>query len=215
MQSAASQSRDRRWSSESSSSPVAPIEDARRKSLELLSSLDQTTLDQRRDESRWSPGEVFDHLIKFDRFFLQNTQELFSLAQSGQPTRLEYSLQQLDVGPACIPKAVLPLFTIPLTVASRVIPKPVQSFLASSLPIQHPQFATPERNRSKLELQEELRQTLVEYTELLDSPTSAYDLSKMIISHPLLGKRTLLELPEFVAVHENRHLGRMLELLNR
>ena len=189
------------------------IEFERHKSLGLLSQLDQAILDRRTVASRWSPGEVFDHLIKFDNFFLENARQLVSLARDNRPTRLSFSLQELDVGPACIPKGMLPLFTVPLTIASAVIPKPIQSVLAGSLPIKHPQFATPARSRPKLELQEDLEKTLSEYLQILGSPTQ-HDFSQMTISHPLLGNRNLLELPEFVAVHERRHFQRMTNLLN-
>ena len=213
MQNATSKDVEFKSSSETNSALVEPIKDTRRKTLLLLSKLSQSNLDQRRVEKRWSPGEVFDHLVKFDQFFLRSAKQLLLLAQTGQSTRLEYSFQQLDVGPACIPKRALSSFTIPLTIASRIIPKSAQRLLAGFLPIQHPQFATPIRNRPKMELQCELKQTLHEYIELF-AQSHEFDLSRMTISHPLLGKRSLLELPEFVVVHERRHLRKMQSLLN-
>ena len=73
------------------------IEFERHKSLGLLSQLDQAILDRRTVASRWSPGEVFDHLIKFDNFFLENARQLVSLARDNRPTRLSFSLQELSL----------------------------------------------------------------------------------------------------------------------
>ena len=194
--------------------PISIISEVRENSLSILAGLDQHTLDQRRKAGRWSPGEVFDHLIRFDHFLLESIAELFALLRKGEPTRVEYSLSELDVGPACIPKPLLPFLSVPFSVASSITPKPIQDLVARQLPIRHPEFATPIRFRLKNELESDLGNSLGEYQRLLGSRSLSVNFSEMKIIHPLLGTRSLMNIPDFIATHEKRHMEKMLGLLN-
>lgn len=190
--------------------PVPLIRAQRQRSLELLAAWDQDKLDSRLETNRWSPGEVFDHLIRFDDFLLRDIRELIERANRGEETLVRHDFSDLDVGLACIPKPFLSMLAVPFSITSTITPKPGMDVIAQSLPIRHPKFATPQRYREKEGLVTGLRQSLEAYTSLLSSPMLHFE--QMSITHPLLGTNNLLQLPEFIATHESRHLSRMLDL---
>ena len=67
--------------------PLPEIDEARAtrfETLALLDGLDQQQLDYRPAAGKWSAGEIVDHLLKADAFYLRELEELLRRARAGR-----------------------------------------------------------------------------------------------------------------------------------
>jgi uncharacterized damage-inducible protein DinB len=186
---------------------------ARSRTLTLIANLTQREMDRRPNPTKWSIGEVVDHLLLFDRFLIQDIERLIDAARSGRPTVIQHSFSDVDVAPAFFPKALLPLVEFPVSLASLVVPASFRDMLARTrfIRFQHPEFANPRQGRPVEQLRQEL-QAFVEGMENLLLEMSGMELDALRVRHPLLGDNNLAQLLSFMASHEKRHHGQIEEL---
>jgi uncharacterized protein (TIGR02246 family) len=192
---------------------MARFQQVRMETLRLVEGLSQEELDRSPGSGRWSIGEVLDHLLRAEAFFRRDLGRLVELSRAGRPGHIRHSFRDLDIGPPFIPRALLPALDWPLTLATLVVPGPVLDALADSrlIPMRHPTAAEPRRGRPADDLRRELREASEQTAQLLGQ-LAARDASRMTISHPLLGVRTVPELIRFMAHHERRHQGQVADL---
>jgi uncharacterized damage-inducible protein DinB len=88
---------------------------ARATTFALLESLSQAQLDQRPAPRKWSSGEVFDHLLLADMIHRGDIAELIDRAVQGAPTVIYRSARELDVAVFGIPRALMPVFSLPFS----------------------------------------------------------------------------------------------------
>ncbi|HVT19296.1 MAG TPA: DinB family protein [Thermoanaerobaculia bacterium] len=183
---------------------------ARARTLALVAGVPQAELDRARlswtGRRRWTPGEILDHLVLSEKFYRGELGTLVRLARSGRPAEIVRSFSDLDISVLFIPRAVLALFALPLTLASLALPAPLQDFAARSrlVPAQNPTATTPRRGRPGEELRADLAASLAA-TEALFAANDDLDFTRMVYQHPLLGRRNVPEMLRFLALHEQRH----------
>ena len=102
--------------------PLAELERARQATLALLAPLAQAQLDARPAPGKWSAGEVFDHLVLAEEIQRREIEHLIGLALAGRPTLVRRSVADLDVSVLFIPKPLLPLLSLPFSVANAFVP---------------------------------------------------------------------------------------------
>jgi uncharacterized protein (TIGR02246 family) len=192
---------------------MARFQQVRMETLRLAEGLSQEELDRSPGSGRWSIGEVLDHLLRAEAFFRRDLGLLVELSFAGRPGHIRHSFRDLDIGPPFIPRALMPVLDWPLTLATLFVPGPVLDALAGSrlIPLRHPTAAEPRRARAADDLRRELREAIEQTAQLLGQ-LSADDVSRMTISHPLLGIRTVPGLIRFMAQHEVRHQGQIADL---
>jgi len=187
----------------------------RRETLRLTGDLDQERLDRRPSPRRWSVGEVLDHLILSDRFYRGDVERLFELARAGERPVLRRSFADLDPSILFFPKRLLPLLEPPLAVMNLFMPRSLRDWIARNrlIPAQNPEISEPRPGRPAEELRHELAESLEE-TEAVFRDAEGLDLTAIEHYHPLLGKRDLAGLLDFIADHEERHQAQIREILS-
>jgi hypothetical protein len=187
---------------------------ARLATLERVAPLSQQQLDFSPARRKWSVGEVMDHLVRVEATYRSEIAELIRLAESGQKPFLKRSFKDIDVSIFHLPKALLPFLEIPFTISSRLMPRAVGAFVASSraIPIQNPAAATPVAGRPAADLARDLRASLAAM-EALFAAHPSLDYHQLIHQHPLFGVNDVTQLLEILTLHERRHQAQIAEIL--
>src|SRR5712691_688915 len=186
----------------------------RNQTLGIVQDLSQSQMDYEPAPSKWSVGEVLDHLILGQRLYLSYIEEVMGMKEAGQGSTLRLSFEDVDVSVGYIPKSLLPALEAPFTMLNMFVPAGVRDFMTRNrlVPAQNPDITTPRRGRSAADLRDDLISSLKELEALLESHAHL-DFSEMVIMHPLLGNNNVLSLVRFLALHEERHQSQIEEIL--
>ena len=96
---------------------------ARTHTLDLVRGLSQAEADAVPAPGRWSVGEVLDHLLLAEQFFRGEIRQLVGLARAGREPVLHRGFTDLDISLGPFPRRLLPVLTVPLTVANWFVPR--------------------------------------------------------------------------------------------
>lgn len=186
----------------------------RAQTLAIVQGLSQGQMDYAPAPSKWSVGEVLDHLILGQRLNLSYIAEVIGMKKAGQQPVLRLSFADVDVSVGYIPKSVLPALEAPFTVMNMFLPTTIRDFMTSHrlVPAQNPGLTTPRRARPADELRGDLVSSLKEMEALLESHAD-FNYSEMVIMHPLLGNNNIPGLLRFLALHEQRHQSQIESVL--
>jgi uncharacterized damage-inducible protein DinB len=193
---------------------LAELRNTRQKTLRLIAGLNQSQSEFRPGESKWSVGEVLDHLARSDRLYCQKFTQLVALAKAGKQPTLRVSFAEVNTSIGYIPKPLLAALEAPLGVMNSFVPKCFrETFVRYRLvPAQAPTVAEPTRGRPLQELRSEL-EAAQQAMEALFQNHSDLDYKSMRVIHPLMGDNNVLELLQFIATHERRHQNQILDIL--
>lgn len=195
---------------------LGPWRRARRETLALVAGLSQEEADRRPRIDKWSVGEVLDHLLKAERYFVSEIEVILGKAERGEAPELKRSFVEMDGTVLFLPKAIMPWIGVPFGWINGLLSDSWRRRLASlrCFPIQTPGFLAPERDRAAGQLSHELDEasdlTRLE-TRLQGSPT--IELSPCRYEHPFLGQFDLPRFVEFAVLHEQRHQAQIGEIL--
>lgn len=164
--------------------------------------------------SRWSIGEVLDHLIRFETVFRKDFATIIALKMSGRDPELRLGFREINVSFGFIPRLFLPIVEIPVSVFSRAVPNAMVEYLTRNrlLPAQSPDIATPRKGRRKPELCQELRDSWNASAGLFQANPDL-DYRRMFRQHPTTGRQHVLEALRMIALHEQRHQKQIHEIL--
>lgn len=202
---------------ETDMSQVLPeIDEARAtrfETLALLDGLDQQQCDYRPAPGKWSPGEVIDHLLKADAFYLRELEELLRRARAGRLPFLYRGVADLIDLPKPL-HYVLPFAELPFAVANSFVPAPLRrAFIGERrLPLRSPDLMVPEADRTLDELRDGLHQ-LIDRLDVLEQKGGA-DLYRLRYYNPVVGLTNLPAAIKFLAHHEKRHQRQLRDLLS-
>lgn len=187
----------------------------REATLELVKDLDQRQMDYAPGKGRWSVGEVLDHLRLADELYVGEIRRLVELGRRGERMRLRRSLTQFDAVPFPLPRVLLPLVELPLTVANTLIPSALRNLVVNNrmVPAQRPSVLAPEAGRDAGELRYRLRESFEDLEELFRENPELPS-GRMIHQHPLLGVNSVLDMIAFSRGHEKRHQGQIRDVLD-
>lgn len=187
---------------------------ARRDTLELVAGLGQAQLDFRPAPRKWSVGEVLDHLALAEGVYRREIEELVRRAEAGEEPVLRRHFSDIDVSMFYIPRSVLPLFELPFTVMTRVMPRKMGEYLASArwIPTHNPTAVTPRPARPGDRLRSDLEDSLAAL-EAVFRDHSDVDFTKLVHKHPLFGVNTVPQILLFSANHERRHQAQMRDVM--
>jgi hypothetical protein len=182
--------------------------------LARFEGLSQAQLDFKPARDSWSVGETAQHVGLTERVIRDNLKNLLQEAgdrdEAGdrQDTLRKVGFHELPLAPRFIPAALFrfPPFLMSLSLVSRMVPRPVQTFFlanpllkARAAPNVEPKGAMP-----KEELMEFLRSGRESTIALLE-PSKSRDLSRIRWEHPLMGTHDIYGTMELLAGHEQRH----------
>lgn len=186
----------------------------RTRTLTLVKDLSQVQADYRPASRKWSIGEILHHLLQTDDFQYGEISRLIEMARAGKTPTVERTLSELDVSFLFIPKPVLRLAEVPLTLFGVFLPRPVRSFFTRFpvVPFQSPSRSTPIYGLSIGQLVKDLRHSCTRFVQLFEKNVDL-DYSTMVHRHPLLGSNTPVQLIQIVAQHEDRHRTQIRRIL--
>ena len=197
--------------SSSLATSLAEFAATRARTLSLMNGLTQAQLDVVPVPSRWSIGEVLDHMLLAERLNREQVAKLIRFKNEGRRPELRLTFSELNVSVAGLPSSLLPLFEAPLTLMNMFVPDSLRNYLTRTrvVPFQNPDRATPQKGRPVVELRNDLIASLEETKKLFqDNPDLDYD--EMFIQHPLLGRYDVPGLLRFMSAHEERHQSQII-----
>jgi uncharacterized damage-inducible protein DinB len=188
-------------------------EAARAATLRLVASLNQAQLDFSPRQGQWSAGEVLDHLLLAEAMYRDDIARLIAMKRAGQRPYLRRTFADVNVSPFYLPDVVLPLLTLPLTIANVFMPAFVRDLAIeyAVIPTRNPDRTTPRARRAAAALRAELLTSQAYLRELL-SANADLDFTEMVSEHPLTGPNDVPAMLAFLARHERRHQGQIARL---
>ncbi|MBC8029080.1 MAG: DinB family protein [Pyrinomonadaceae bacterium] len=194
---------------------LAEFRATRERTLALVNGRTQTQLDYTPAPDRWSVGEVLDHMLLGERINREQIAKLIEMSRKGEKPELRLTFSDLDISVTGVPRAVLPLLEIPLTIMNMLVPDNLRTYLTRNrlVRFKNPDVATPRRARAGVQLRADLTDSLRE-TESLFQDNPDVDYSEMVVQHPLLGRYDVPGLLRFMAAHEQRHQSQITDVLS-
>jgi len=185
----------------------------RARTLAMARGLTQEQLDFVPAPDRWSIGEVLDHMLLAERLNREQIARLIQLKKEGQRPELILTFSDLNISVIGVPRSLLPLLEIPLTLVNMFVPESLRNYLTRTrvLPFRNPNQATPHRGRAAAELHGDLIASLGE-TERLFQSNSDLNYDEMVLQHPLLGRYDVPGLLRFMSAHEERHQSQIVDI---
>ena len=192
-----------------STSAVMGIEEfsaTRERTLAMLGQLTQRQLDYAPAPDRWSAGEVLDHMLLAERINREQIARLIEMRRQGRKPELSLTFSDLNIAVSYIPRSVLPVLELPLTLLNMFVPESLRNYLTrhALVSFKNPDAAAPRRGRTISQLREDLTTSLKE-TEALFQRDPHLEYGEMVLRHPLLGSYNIPGLLRFMAAHEQRH----------
>jgi hypothetical protein len=187
----------------------------RERTLAMADGLTQAQLDYRPARGKWSAGEVLDHMLLAEATNRGQIARLVGLRREGRRPELRLSFADVNVSVAYLPRSVLPLLEVPLTLLNTFVPDGVRNYLTRHrlVPFQNPDQATPRRGRAARQLRSDLLDSL-RATETLFQTNPDLDFGGMVVQHPLLGRYDVPGLLRFMSAHEQRHQSQFADILS-
>ena len=185
---------------------LARLERVRARTLDLVGGLSQEQLDRRPAGGGWSVGEVLDHLLRAEAANRAVIAELIGLARAGRRPYLQRPLTPAGLGPAFVPRGLLPFLSLPASLMTLFIPGSVRELLVRTrlFPARAAEDLQPQPGRPAAELRRELAAALAETRDLL-AANADLDYRGMVYQHPFLGANDVPAILRLTAAHEERH----------
>lgn len=186
----------------------------RARTLAMARGLTQKELDFVPAANRWSIGEVLDHMVLAEGINRDQISQLVELKKAGRTPRLNLSFSDLNISVAYLPRSVLPILELPLTLMNMLVPDSLRNYLTRNrlVPFQNPDAAAPRRGRTASALISDLTDSL-EQTRALFQRNAHLDFAEMVLTHPLLGSYDVPGLIRFMSAHEQRHQSQVADVL--
>jgi DinB family protein len=185
---------------------LARLERVRARTIALVDGLSQEELDRRPAAGGWSVGEILDHLLRAEESNRDVIRTLIDLARSGREPYLRRELTPAGLGPAFVPRGLLPYLSLPVSLMTLFIPFSVREQLVRSrlFPARAADELQPQPGRSGGELRYALAAAL-EVTRNLLAANADLDYRRMVYHHPFLGANDVPAILRLTAAHEERH----------
>src|SRR5215467_8630813 len=193
---------------------LAMLRLSRAETLRLCARATQPQSDFSPGSEKWSVGEVLDHLLLAEKLYRGIFARLIQMQKSGQTPVIHISFNEVNTSIAYIPKALLPMLTLPFTMLNMFIPTALREAMTQFrwLPAQNPDVAVPQKGKPIDDLRRALAASIEETAALLDA-NPGLDYRRLRYVHPLMGDNSVLDSLRIIALHERRHHQQIQEIL--
>ncbi len=187
-------------------SELTHYKSVRAETLDLLAGLSQEDLDHAPGPGRWSPGEIVDHVLRVEEFYRREISVLIEKVDASGRALLQRRFADFDVRLRFFPRMLLPLVELPMSLANLVTPAGIRELLMKHalLPAESPESVRPRPGRPAEELRRDLEDSLERTVEVFERHRHL-DFTRLIHSHPLLGRNDAIRLLRLMVFHEERH----------
>ena len=166
------------------------------------------------DPNSWSVAQNLDHLLLAEALYRGQMLRLLNLAREGKRRNIDVTLQEVDLNLPFVPKAMMPLMAVPLTMFNIFVPSVAREAVLRFpvMKAKNPKVMEPSATKPNAILFEELRSSLAETATLFagELPPNA---GQVTISHPVFGRNTIANVLALMAAHEERHGKQMMGVL--
>jgi hypothetical protein len=174
--------------------------------LRLCAGMTQAQSDFSPGQGKWSAGEVLDHLLLAEKLYRGIFARLIRMQKEGKRPVIRIGFDEVNTSIAFIPKPMLPLLEVPLTILNLFIPTRVREAMTQFrvLPAQNPDVAAPQKGKPIEQLLGALSASYKDTAALLGA-NPGLNYRQMRYIHPLMGDNSVLDSLRIVALHERRH----------
>jgi hypothetical protein len=190
---------------------IAGYRTAREGTLSILENLTQRETDFSPAAGAWSVGQNVEHLLLTDELYRGYLRTLIDLAQKGGEKHLTLTFTEIDTSIAYIPRDVIPMLSVPLTLLTTVMPRVVREnlFRLPLIPAVTPSATNPAaRSYPVDELRARAAASLTALEEMFSGELPA-GLAEVTLGHPLLGINNVPQIFRILEAHEERHHQQM------
>ena len=187
---------------------ISELRSTRERTRTLVAGLSDDETAERPAPERWSAGELLDHLLRTERLWRREVEELIRLERSQRQPYLSRLVADLPIPVVGrLPAPLVGLVSVPMTLMSAFFP--TRLFLAQAPPV-----LEPRKGRAADDLRRELAAE-VEATAAVFEDNDDLSFRRMIYQHPLLGLVDAVDLLRVITVHEKRHQDQLVEILEK
>ena len=124
----------------------------------------------------WSVAQNLDHLLLTEALYRGQIRKLLDLAREGKKTNIDVSLGEVDLSLPFVPKMMMPLMAVPLTMMNMFVPSALRETVLR-FPImkaKNPRISEPAKGKPVADLREQLQAAMEETEAMLSGelPTS-------------------------------------------
>jgi len=191
------------------------LEATREATLRQTAHLTPEQASRRPSPQAWSVAEVLEHLLISETLYREMIARLIGLYRSGRRPSLSQGLADIDTVPPFVPKELLRLMDIPLTMMNLFVPPFVRERMMTIrlFKAQSPTIARPKADKPVDQLRAELAESVCATARLLRDNADV-DFRRLRYSHPVLGANNVMGILRIVAFHEKRHQQQIDEILS-
>ena len=193
---------------------LAQYRAAREGTLAIIRDLTQRQADFAPAANVWSIGENVQHLLLTEDLYRTQMRKMIEMARKGGAKNIDLTFQQINTTFAYIPRAVMPVFTVPLNMMNVFMPRAVREmmFRLPLIPAVNPTFSSPAGSVPVEELRARALSSIVA-TEMVFQGDLPANLNDITLSHPVLGTNNIPQIFGVIAAHEERHHTQMRSVL--
>ena len=182
--------------------------------MRAVASLTEEQAGFRPNSKEWSVAQILDHLLLTEGLYRTQMSRMVDLARQGRSLNIDVSLSEVDLSLPFIPKALMPLMALPLTMMNMFVPQVLRETVLRFpvMKAKNPKISEPAAAKSISLLREELAASLAQ-TEACFAGTLPTNASRVTVSHPVFGRNTIANVFGLMAAHEERHGSQISSLL--
>ena len=196
---------------------ISRFRSTRERTCSLVEGLAEERMAETPAPGEWSAGELVDHLLRTERLWRREVEELIRLQRAGRQPYLSRLIADFPIPVVGrLPAPLLALLAGPMTAASAFVPtRFMLAFLRHrTVRAKAPRAIMPRKGRPAAELKRELRADADATAAVFeDHPRARF--RRLLYQHPLLGIVNAVDLLEVITVHEQRHQEQLVEILRK
>ena len=164
----------------------------------------------------WSVARILDHLLLTEALYQAQMNRLLDLAREGKRSNIDVSLSEVDLSLPFIPKALMPLMAVPLTVMNMFVPQALRETVLRFpvMKAKNPKISEPAPAKPVAVLRAQLASSLAE-TQAMFAGVLPANAGRVTVSHPVFGRNTIANVLGLMAAHEERHGAQINGLLRQ
>ena len=178
----------------------------RNATIRMVANLTEEQAAFRPEPGAWSAAQILDHVLLTEALNRRQYQRMLDMAREGMRLHLDIGMDEVQFNLPFIPKAMMPMMTLPLTMMNMFIPPALREAALRNpiMKVKSPKISQPAPAKPIAGLRAQLAASLAETEALFAAPLPP-NASRVTVTHPIFGRNTLAGAIRLMAAHEERH----------
>ena len=178
----------------------------RNATIRMVAGLTEEQAAFRPEPEAWSAAQILDHLLLTEAINRRQYHRMLDMAREGKRLHLDVGINEVQFNLPFIPKALMPMMTLPLTMMNMFVPPALREAALRTpvMKVKSPRISEPAPSKPVAVLREQLAASLAETEALFAGPLPA-NAYRVTVTHPIFGRNTLAGVIRLMAAHEERH----------